>query len=78
LIGILRAEFDLVGIAQHVPHHSLAVDEGAVAAAAVLQPVLAAFGNNPSVRARNPAVANDQVVLRLPSNMKRQRLDLRA
>jgi hypothetical protein len=60
-----------------VPLHALPVDVGAVAAAAILQPVFAALGYNPGVRAGNPAVPNDEVILRLPSYLKRQRIERR-
>jgi hypothetical protein len=48
-----------------------------VAAAAILQPVFAALSYDPGVRAGNPAVPNDEVILRLPSNLKRQWIERR-
>ncbi len=76
LVGILRAEFDacrncaaaarvtrwpLTNVPWRLPQSS--------------SQYCAVFEHDPRVRARSPAVANDQVVLRLPADAERQRLD---
>src|SRR5205823_15128489 len=47
-------------------------------AAFVLQDVLTVLRHNPGVVARRAAVADDQVILGMPADAKRQRLELEA
>ena len=71
MVGILRAEFHPIGVLQRLTLNAHAVDERAVPAAAVLQHVHAIFHHDARVRPRDPAVAQDQVILRLPPDQKR-------
>ena len=75
LVGILRAEFDLVGIPQRLAGNPFAVHVRAVKTAAIFDAVLAVLLDDARVRAGDAAVADNEVALRLPPDRERQRVD---
>ena len=75
LVGILRAEFDLVGIPQRLAGNPFAVHVGAVKTAAILDRVPAVLHHDARVRARDAAVADNEVALGLPPDAERQRVN---
>ena len=74
LEGIAHAELDAIGVAEHVARNAFAVDPGAVAAAEVFDDVGSVFRNDAGVLAGGPVVAEDQIVIGLAAEQKRQRL----
>src|SRR5262249_42899343 len=67
-----------IGRFQRMARDPPAVDERAVAAAAVLQDEMAVFRHDARVVARGPAVADDEGILGVPANPKRNGVEFDA
>jgi len=78
LVGIGKAKFDAVGVAQRLAFHPLTIDINAMQAAGIFDFVLAALLHDAGMLARGSAVAQDQVVIGLAADFKGQRRDFHA
>ena len=72
LVGILGAKIDPVGVLQLVALDLRAIDEGAVPAVQVFDPILALIHGDTGMHPRRAVIAHHQLVIRLPSDAERQ------
>jgi hypothetical protein len=68
LIGILNAEIDAIGIVQHPAGDAFAIHPSAVAAVEILDDVGSVFKKNLRVVARGAIIAQNQMIIGLPSD----------
>ena len=74
-VGILKAEVDAIGIGELVPGDTLPVDEDSVTAVQILDEVVAILGARCARGTGSAIIAQNQVVVALPADGERQRIE---